>query len=284
MKNLLILFLILGATFRVVAQDKPAYMLYDGNGKKTKYAKMVKAMKDKDVVMFGESHNSAIAHWLQLELTRELDEYRDLVMGAEMIEADNQDELDLYLKGEIDHKAFDTLARLWPNYDTDYKPLVDYAKDNKIKFIGTNIPRRYANKVYKQGIEVLDSLTAEEKSWMMPLPMPFDIDLPTYQSILTMMGPHGSPDLVKAQATKDATMAHFIMKNFEMGKLFLHYNGSFHSDYYEGIVWYMKLENETLDYGTITTVTQKDITKLEEDHKGKADFIICVDEDVTTTY
>jgi uncharacterized iron-regulated protein len=33
-------------------------------------------------------------------------------LGAEMIEADNQHELDRYLKGEIDQKAFDTLAPL----------------------------------------------------------------------------------------------------------------------------------------------------------------------------
>ncbi|MDZ7848538.1 MAG: hypothetical protein U5L96_18310 [Owenweeksia sp.] len=37
-----------------------------------------------------------------------------LTFGAEMWEADNQDELNLYLQDSIDQKALDTLARLWP--------------------------------------------------------------------------------------------------------------------------------------------------------------------------
>jgi len=34
----------------------------------------------------------------------------------------------------------------------------------------------------------------------------------------------------------------------------------------------------------ITTVTQTDLTKLEDDYKNSGDFILVVDEDVTTTY
>jgi uncharacterized iron-regulated protein len=48
-----------------------------------------------------------------------------------MIETDNQQALNQYLAGKIDQKALDSLARLWSNYKTDYKPLVDFAKDNQ---------------------------------------------------------------------------------------------------------------------------------------------------------
>lgn len=47
-----------------------------------------------------------------------------------MIETDNQQALNQYLKGEITQKGLDTLARLWNNHKTDYKPLVDFAKNN----------------------------------------------------------------------------------------------------------------------------------------------------------
>ena len=104
-----------------------------------------------------------------------------------MLEADNQDELDLYLIDSIDYKALDTLARLWPNHKTDYQPLVDFAKDHTIPFIATNIPRRFANRVYKHGFETLDSLNAEEKSWVAPLPFPFDPEIESYKNILSMM-------------------------------------------------------------------------------------------------
>ena len=88
----------------------------------------------------------------------------------------------------------------------------------------------------------------------------------------------------KAQASKDATMAYFILQNFTFGNLFIHFNGSYHSDNYDGINWYLKKAQPNLKYATISTVTQKDIKTLLAENKGKADYIICVDEDMTNTY
>jgi hypothetical protein len=39
-----------------------------------------------------------------------------------------------------------------------------------------------------------------------------------------------------------------------------------------------------LKRATISTVLQADLKKLLVENKGKADFIICIDEDMTTTY
>lgn len=265
------------------AQKNP-YVIYNDKGKKVSYEKMLKNLQVKDVILFGEYHNNPISHWLQYELTADLHESRKMILGAEMFEADNQIPLSDYIQEKINSDELDSLARLWPNYATDYAPLVDFAKDNQLEFIATNIPRRYANMVYKKGFEALDSLSVEEQAWIAPLPIAFDITLPTYQKILEQMGDHGTPELVKAQATKDATMAHFILANFEEDHLFLHYNGAYHSDYYEGILWYLQRENPDLDYATITTVSQENVNKLLEENKSKADFIICVDEHMTTTY
>ncbi len=245
---------------------------------------MMKALANQQLIFFGELHNNPISHWLQYEVTTELGKAKKLTLGAEMIEADNQDELDDYLKGKIDQKGLDTLARLWNNHKTDYKPLVDYARDNDLNFIATNIPRRYASMVNKQGLEVLNSLTNKEKSWIAPLPFPYDANLPRYQNILEMMGDHGSPRLVMAQASKDATMAHFIARRIEENGMFIHYNGAYHSDYHEGILWYINQYKPGLSILTISTVQQADITKLDSEYLGQADFIICVDEDMTKTY
>lgn len=245
---------------------------------------MLKTIKNKDIVLFGELHNNPISHWLQYEVTSDLNEERDLILGAEMFEADNQEALTKYVEEKIEFPELDSLSRLWPNYKTDYAPLVDYAKDHNLEFVATNIPRRYANMVYKKDFEALDSLSTKEKEWIAPLPIAFDIELPTYQSILKMMGDHGSPLLVKAQAIKDATMAHFILEHYKENHLFIHYNGAFHSDFYEGILWYLKQDRSDLNYATISTVSQESVEKLLEENLGKADFIICVDEDMTTTY
>lgn len=282
MKFLTFVFLLLGVTS--IAQDGQPYQLFDKNGKKTTYKKLVKKTASAEVVLFGEHHNNSLVHWLQLELTKDLAEKKQLVLGAEMLEADNQKQLDQYLKGEINQKQFDSTARLWNNYNTDYKPLVDFAKDNKVPFIATNIPRRYASMVFKKGMESLNTLTVEEKSWIAPLPIAYDASLLGYAGMMKMMGDHANPDMPKAQAIKDATMAHFILKNVQSNSLFIHYNGTYHSDNFEGIYWYLKNENPDISIVTIATVEQKEVSKLDKEHLMKADFILVVDQDVTKTY
>ena len=281
-KTILILSLLLISN-SVFSQKKP-YVIYNSKGKKVSYKKMKKKLLKKDIILFGELHDNPISHWLQYELTSDLHNDRKLILGAEMFEADNQTFLSDYINNSISYSELDSLARLWSNYKTDYAPLVDFAKEKELQFIATNIPRRYANQVYKKGFDSLDSLSSKEKEWIAPLPIPFDSELPTYKKILEEMGDHGTPELVKAQAMKDATMAYFILNNYKEGFLFLHYNGAYHSDYYEGILWYLKREKSNLKYGTISTVTQDNVDKLQKSNYGKADFIICVDSDMTKTY
>lgn len=273
------------STIIMAQNDKPAYLLYKGKGKKSSYKKMMKQLQKADIILFGEFHNNPIAHWLQVEVTQSLHHKRELVLGAEMFEADNQAPLNLYLQDSIDDKALDTLARLWPNYKTDYAPLVNFAKANQLKFIATNIPRRYASKVFRQGIESLDTLTKQEKSWIAPLPMAYDGTLSQYKEMQDMMGDsHGGENFPKAQAIKDATMAHFILQHWTAGRCFIHYNGAYHSDKFQGILWYLKQQQPTLNYVTISTVEQKDISTLDKTHLNRADFIICVPETMTKTY
>ena len=96
-----------------------------------------------------------------------------------------------------------------------------------------------------------------------------------------------SANIQKAQAIKDATMAHFILKNHSEGKTFLHFNGSYHSERYQGAVWYVKEYNKRTEYPlnilTISSVDQKSLKALEDGNLGLADFIICVPEDMTKT-
>lgn len=283
MKSLL-LFLISCFFFYSSAQNKPSYLIFDQNGKKASYKDIINSSQKAEVLLFGEYHDNSVAHWLELEITKDLFGKIVLVLGAEMLEADNQKQVNQYLNGEINQKKLDSTARLWPNYKTDYKPLVDFAKENKIDFIATNIPRRFASLVFKNGFEALEKLSNEEKSWMAPLPLKYDAALPGYSKMIQEMGGHGGENLPKAQASKDATMAHFINKNRKENSLFIHYNGSYHSDNFEGINWYLKQENPTIKIVTIATVSQNDISKLEPEYLGKANFIIVIDEDVTKTY
>ncbi len=271
-------------TLAAAAQVVPIYGLFDAKGRKLGQSQVVRLVAGADVILFGEQHNSTVAHWLQLVMARELAARGPLVMGAEMIEADDQTTLDRYLRGEIDQAAFDTLARLWKNHRTDYAPLVDLAKAQGLRFIACNVPRRYARAVSRGGFEALDTVPAEQRAWMAPLPIAYDPALPGYVNMLKMMEGHGTPDMVKAQALKDATMAHFIAINFRSGARFLHFNGSYHSDHYEGIGWYLRRYRPELKQVTIATVTQDQLARLDKEHLGLADIILVVDATFPTSY
>jgi uncharacterized iron-regulated protein len=270
----------------IQAQEKKAFSLYTQEGEKISYDAVLDSLSKTNVVLFGEFHNNPISHWLQFEVVSDLKTAKtNLAIGAEMFETDTQSILNLYLKDSLTEPEFKKEARVWSNYSTDYKPLVELAKRDSIPFIATNIPRPYATNIYKNGgFSALDSLPKNELKWIAPLPIPFDIHLSSYQNMLDMMGGHGGEDLVKAQAIKDATMAHFILENLKPNQVFVHLNGSYHSNYFEGIYWYLKTYKENLNILTLTTVEQKNVHQLKEEHKDLANFIIVVDENMTKTY
>jgi len=285
---LFLLVIFISAT--ALKSDKPAYSIFNEKGKEVKYKKMLGAALEADIVMFGESHNNPISHWLQLQLTEDLfaEKGTSLVLAAEMFEADNQMILDEYLSGKIKQSSFEAEARLWDNYKTDYKPLIEFAKENELNFVASNIPRRYASVVHKKGFEGLDPLSDVAKTFIAPLPPDYDPELQGYKAMIEMMSGmgsgHANPNLPKAQAIKDATMAHFTLANWEPGKLVLHFNGSYHSENFEGIVWYLKKQNPDLKILTITTVEQDEIEGLDEENTGTANYTICVPSDMTKTY
>ncbi len=288
-KNLFFLILASFLSLQMSAQTKPAYQLFDGNGKKVTYQYLVTNIAKKNIIFFGEQHNNVIAHWLELQITKDIfaEKKGNLMLGAEMFEADGQTIFDEFLEGKIPEKNFEKEMRLWDNYKTDYKPMVQFAVEKNLKFVATNIPRRYANLVFREGLDGLNSLSAEAKKWIVPLPIEVDYKLHTYQEMLGGEdNAHTKEDLKfpSAQAIKDATMAHFILKNYKKEVTFIHFNGAFHTDFQEGIVWYVKKKRSDLTVTNITTISQDNIEQLDEKELGRADFYLVVPTDMTTTY
>ena len=274
-------------TAALPAQSDPSpYALFNEDGKRTKFKKLVKAARKADVILFGESHNDAVVHWLQYNLAQHLRAAAPLSIGMEMFESDQQEVLNDYLAGKVEVKAIDSVGEgLWSNFKTDYKPVVDWAAKNDVAVVATNVPRKYARAVFRGGLEALNELSAEEKNLLPALPIPYDATLPGYVRMLEMMpGGHGGETFPMAQAIKDATMAHFIVANKQPGVRFLHLNGSYHSDDYEGIGWYLKKYAPELKVMTITTIEEKNPSQLSAGNRGKADFTIVVSEMLGKTY
>ena len=273
-------------------KSRPAYQIFTGDkGKTVDFDKMMKGLRDADVVFFGENHNNSMGHWLQLQVLKELAAAtgKQVMIGAEMFEADAQLVLNEYLGGLIKSEHLVKEGKVWDNYQTDYAPIVEFAKVHQLPVIATNIPRRYANMVARMGLDALNELNEQGRQYIAPLPVDIDYDLPGYKEIADMMAGHmgghgGGKNMVAAQAIKDATMAYFISKNWSDGQVFYHLNGAFHTKNKEGIIYFLKKFNPDLNVITITMADQEKIDTLDEENIGLADFIIAIPNDMTRTY
>ncbi|MEG1267226.1 MAG: ChaN family lipoprotein, partial [Myroides sp.] len=111
MKFITALFLLMVSV--VSAQVQP-YKIFTSEGKEVSFEKMSKSLQKTDVVLFGELHNNAIAHYFQVKVAKSLhaDKSKKLIIGAEMFERDQAEILQNYVKGNLDEKEFEKEARL----------------------------------------------------------------------------------------------------------------------------------------------------------------------------
>lgn len=274
------------------AQALDAYRLYDNTGRQVEFEEMIDSLGRAEVVFIGENHNCPISHWMELEVAKALHRLHGdrFVIGEEMMEADNQLILDEYLSGKISYDRFEAEARLWPNYSTDYYPVVYYAKDNGIPLVATNVPRRYASAVSSGGLGVLESFSPEALTYVAPLPIPFEYDTEAadakfgMMSLLSKRTPEEMRCLAEAQALKDATMGWRIAKSMNPDTRFLHINGTMHSYIGDGIIPYLLRYRPGTRIATVTSIREDEIGGLDPDYVGLADFYIVVPTDFPMSY
>lgn len=290
MKSILSFLILSLSLYNLHAQDQEfqleTYAFYDSSGAPLTFNQVINTLTETEVILFGELHNDAMVHYLQLRIINTLMSNNELVLGGEFFERDDQLKIDEYLSGLVPARNFESEAKLWTNYKTDYKPILDLAKDSGMTFIATNVPRRYAAMVAKSGLDVLKSTTLKEARPYLPdLPVEFSLATPKYQEMLDMMGGHSSdPELiVQAQALKDATMAESIYNNLQKNSIFIHINGDFHSASYGGIYWYLKKLKPKLNIKTIK-VFAGDTLGFDSEYKGTGHIILVVPKDFTKTH
>lgn len=195
-----------------------------------------------DIVFFGELHDDPGTHQLQLALLRALAERQaNVTLSLEMFERDVQPSLDAYLAGRITEAAFLAESRPWPNYAADYRPLVEFAKARGWPVLASNVPRPLAALVARSGLDTLSTLPSAERMLAAS-----DLRCPRdsyYDRFMTTMGEHPgmSAEMLQrfyeAQCIKDETMAESLVAALATrpGAVVVHMNGSFHSDYGDGV-------------------------------------------------
>ncbi len=293
MRNLALKIVCLLALCSFTLGDRPAYRLFAADGKTADYDQMLADLAQADVVLFGEQHNDPLAHWLELQVAKDLQRLKGpgkLVLGLEMFERDVQPLVAQYAAGTLPDSAFERQARPWPNYGTDYRPLLQFAQAHGIPVVGTNAPRPFAQQVARGSLTALDKLPAADRALLAPLPLKVDYDLPGYKNMAAMFGGTGSAhgggaqNIIQVQALKDATMAHFIQASRQPSQTLLHLNGSYHSDHHDGIVAFLRQYAPKLRVRTISVVTQEQLQTLEKEQVDVADFVVVVPVDAAKTY
>ena len=164
--QLLITTLLFLSAIRSSSQEKTLtpFKLYNPEGREIQYDELLKTASESDVFLFGELHNDALIHWIQYRLISDLSERGEITLGAEFFELDDQVALQEYMDGILPQKNLGDEIHLWPNYDTDYAPIVNLAKDSGFTFVATNVPRRYAGFVAKSGLDTLEYLSSTRTS------------------------------------------------------------------------------------------------------------------------
>ena len=290
-----ILFFITLVSFSISAQMTDAnYRIYDTAGNAADIQQIVDGIGATDVVFLGENHDDATAHGLQLEIfKRAVEKYsaqRKVVLSLEMFERDVQIVLDEYLKNLITEKKFLDDSRPWGNYKTDYRPLIELAKEQKLDVIAANAPRRYVNMVSRLGRDALNQLAPETKKWLAPLPYgePSQAYGDKFNALMGKMSEAnmGLNKILASQSLWDATMAFSISEFIKKTKnpLVVHLNGAFHTENRLGTVEHLLKYNPKARVLVVTMRYEDDFTKFDKGkHTSLGDFVILTDAKVPRT-
>ncbi|HEX8500658.1 MAG TPA: ChaN family lipoprotein [Pyrinomonadaceae bacterium] len=283
------------------AQGAPAphYRAFDSKGQPVTLESIVEALGGADVLFVGETHDNAVAHLLEAELLRLADERhgaasarrRPVALSLEMFEADVQTVLDEYLAGLISERHFLLSSRPWRNYETDYRPLVEYARAHRLPVIAANAPARYVSRVSSQGPDSLRALSKDVvRSWLPPLPFPpasagYAAKFNRFMSggapaAPAQAGAHGGTHLLDAQTLRDATMAYRIAEFLKRGRdpLVVQVNGTFHSEERLGVPEQLARYRPKARAVVVTIVPAEGFPDFDAARLGRlGDFVIITD-------
>jgi uncharacterized iron-regulated protein len=299
------------------------YRVFTGAGEPATLDDVVAAMGLNEVVFIGEIHDDPTGHALEAELfrrahetygtgTAEADATRSVAASLEFFQHDAQPIVNEYLDGLITEKAFTAASRPWPRYKTDYRPIVEYAKEHGLPVVAANAPRRYMNRVSRLGRESLNDLSAEALSHLAPLPYGKASRAYLDQWVMTMasvmeheqtkcgipiaeepsetqdqaapptMGNHGaSGSLFDGQVLWDATMAYWISDHLARNPdaLVLHMVGAFHVQRGTGTPEQLVRYRPGVSSMIITMRSVENVEEFEPAPSGEwGDFVIQTDE------
>ncbi len=208
------------------------YQLFSPDAEVIAHSKLPLNLLEADVILVGEWHTHSAVHRFQTDLLKILSNHNPSVaLSMEQFSRDKQPILDQYLNGDIGEQVLVKQGKAWPNYESDYRPLIELAKTQNLDVIAANAPKPIVRCIGQQGIRYLDKISNQQRAFLAE-----NIDLsdsPYKEKFMASMH-HGQPDQTQrqyaAQVTWDETMAdsivRYLAKNPEAQVM--HIAGKFH--------------------------------------------------------
>jgi uncharacterized iron-regulated protein len=244
----------------------------------TDFESMLADLARADAVFVGEQHDDPNTHRLELAIVEGLTRRGvPVIVALEMFERDVQGNLDQYAAGTMAEEPFLKGSRPWPRYASDYRPLVEFAKANKLPIVAANVPRRMASEVGKKGMAAIEGADRAFASRELECPLKGDY----YDRFAAAMGNHAgaSPNFYFAQCVKDETMGESVAEAFHKtpGRVtIVHVNGAFHSDFGLGAAESARrrMPGRRIAVVSVLPVADIDAAKPSGDDLKRADYLL----------
>lgn len=210
------------------------YQLYTPSGEHIALSKLPIELQQADVILIGEWHTHAGVHRFQTDMLKQLTSYdRSLALSMEQFTRDKQPVVDAYLRGEIGEQYLMKQANAWPNYESDYRPLVEFAKQKNLPVIAANAPKSIVRCIGRQGLDYINKLDDDQR---MSIAQAINTGSSPYKEKFMASMHHGKPEQTEkqfaAQVTWDETMAESIVSYLDdnPGAQIVHVAGKFHTE------------------------------------------------------
>ncbi|AVF66334.1 MULTISPECIES: ChaN family lipoprotein [Vibrio] len=210
------------------------YQLYTPSGEHIALSKLPIELQQADVILIGEWHTHAGVHRFQTDMLKQLTSYdRSLALSMEQFTRDKQPVVDAYLRGEIGEQYLMKQANAWPNYESDYRPLVEFAKQKNLPVIAANAPKSIVRCIGRQGLDYINKLDDDQRMF---IAQAINTGSSPYKEKFMASMHHGKPEQTEkqfaAQVTWDETMAESIVSYLDdnPGAQIVHVAGKFHTE------------------------------------------------------
>ncbi|EPV2527658.1 ChaN family lipoprotein [Vibrio alginolyticus] len=210
------------------------YQLYTPSGEHIALSKLPIELQQADVILIGEWHTHAGVHRFQTDMLKQLTSYdRSLALSMEQFTRDKQPVVDAYLRGEIGEQYLMKQANAWPNYESDYRPLVEFAKQKNLPIIAANAPKSIVRCIGQQGLDYINKLDDDQRMF---IAQAINTGSSPYKEKFMASMHHGKPEQTEkqfaAQVTWDETMAESIVSYLDdnPGAQIVHVAGKFHTE------------------------------------------------------